>query len=240
MSRSKRVRPRRAAARGRGGVPGGALRAVPAGDARAAIDDHVFRLRAALAAIDVSAVAAAGERLLGVLRAGGLVLIAGNGGSGATASHLAVDLGKAALGRPPRPGAPRLRAIALSDAAAVLTAWANDEAFETAFAEQITTLARPGDAVVLLSVSGRSPNIVAAARAARSAGAAVIALLGGDGGMVRGLADQALVVPSDDYQVVEDAHLAINHMLTTYLRLALGVKAPRVPLGGPAERRMRR
>jgi len=240
MSRSRRARPRRTeAARGRSRPAGRTLRAVPAADARAAVDDHVFRLRAALAAIDASAVSAIGERLGQVLRAGGLVLLAGNGGSAATASHMAVDLGKAALGRPPRPEVPRLRTIALSDPA-VVTAWANDEAYDAAFAEQITTLARPGDAVVLLSVSGRSPNVVAAARAARAAGAAVIALLGGDGGTVRPLADHALVVPSDDYQVVEDAHLAVNHMVTTYLRLALGVKAPRVTLGATTRGRTSR
>lgn len=226
MSKSKRLRVGGGTGRT---APGGI--AVSPGAARAAMDDHVFRLRAALAAVDTPGVVAAAERLWQIARTGGLVLIAGNGGSAANASHMAVDLGKAALGRPPRAGAPRVRAMALADASSVLTAWANDDAYETAFAEQVTTLARQGDAVLLLSVSGRSPNVVAAARAARAAGAAVIALLGGDGGTVRALADHAIVVPSDDYQIVEDAHLAINHMLTTYIRLALGAKTPRV---GPA------
>ena len=231
MSRSSRRRPaaRRAARRA---APGGI--AVSPGAARAAMDDHVFRLRAALGAVDTPAVVAAAERLWQIVRAGGLVLIAGNGGSAANASHIAVDLGKSSLGRPPRADAPRVRAVALSEASSVLTAWANDEAFETAFAEQVTTLARTGDAVLLLSVSGRSPNVVAAARAARAAGATVIALLGGDGGTVRALADYSIVIPSDDYQIVEDAHLAINHMLTTYIRLALGVKTPRLDSGAPA------
>jgi len=205
--------------------------------ARAAMDDHVFRLRAALAAVDTSDLAALAERLWQIGRAGGLVLIAGNGGSAANASHIAVDLGKAALGRPPRAGAPRIRAVALGDASSVMTAWANDDAYETAFAEQVATLAREGDAVLLLSVSGHSPNIVAAAHAAHEAGASVFALLGADGGAVRALADHAIVVPSDDYQVVEDAHLAINHMLTTYIRLALGVAAPRAGSGGTAAAR---
>ena len=226
MSRSKR---RRSAARL---VDPGA--GVARGEARAAMDDHLFRLRTALAAIDTSAVAAAGERLWQIARAGGLVLIAGNGGSAANASHMAVDLSKSSLGRPPAADAPRARAVALSDASSVLTAWANDDAYEAVFAEQVTTFARRGDAVVLLSVSGHSPNVVAAARAARAAEATVIALLGGDGGAVRALADHAIVVPSDDYQVVEDAHLAINHMLTTYVRLAIGAKIPRVSLGRPS------
>lgn len=213
---------------------------VAAGTARAAMDDHVFRLRAALAAIDTSDLVAFSARLWPIARAGGLILIAGNGGSAANAAHMANDLGKSSLGRPPRADAPRARALALSEAAATLTAWANDDAYERAFAEQVTTLAGAGDAVLLLSVSGHSPNIVAAAEAAREAGASVFALLGGDGGAVRALADQAIVVPSDDYQIVEDAHLAINHMLTTYIRLALGARAPRVaaPLT-PASRKSR-
>ena len=228
MSRSKRRRPT-ASRTARRPVLGDTR--VAAGAARAAMDDHVFRLRAALAAVDTSNVGVVAERLWQVARAGGLVLIAGNGGSAANAAHMAVDLSKSSLGRPPRPGAPRVRAMALSDAGSVLTAWANDEAYETAVAEQVTTLARPGDAVILLSVSGHSPNIVAAARAARSAGAVVIGLLGGDGGAVRALAEYSIVVPSDDYQVVEDAHLAVNHMITTYIRLAIGAKIPRVSLG---------
>lgn len=228
MSRSSRRRPARRGAR----RPAAAGLTVASGTARAAMDDHIFRLRAALAVVDTSDLVAVAERLWQIARAGGLVLIAGNGGSAANASHMAVDLGKSSLGRPPRAGVPRVRALALGEASGTLTAWANDGAYETAFAEQVTTLAREGDAVLLLSVSGHSPNIVAAARAAREAGAGVFALLGGDGGAVRALADHSIVVPSDDYQVVEDAHLAINHMLTTYIRLALGVAMPRVATGG--------
>ena len=224
MSRNKRRR---------SGVPR-VEAGVARSEARAAMDDHLFRLRTALAAIDTSEVTAAAERLWQIARGGGLVLIAGNGGSAANASHMAVDLSKSSLGRPPRAGVPRVRATALSDASSVLTAWANDDAYEAAFAEQVTTFARRGDAVVLLSVSGHSPNVVAAARAARAAEATVIALLGGDGGAVRALADHAIVVPSDDYQIVEDAHLAINHMLTTYIGMAVGAKIPRVSLGRPS------
>lgn len=229
MSRSSRRRTAtRGAAKRPAKRPGAGVVQVAAAVARAAMDDHVFRLRAALAAVDTSDLAAFSERLWQIARAGGLILIAGNGGSAANAAHMAVDLGKSSLGRPPRAGAPRVRALALSEAVSTLTAWANDDAYERAFAEQVTTLAGSRDAVLLLSVSGHSPNIVAAAEAARETGASVFALLGGDGGAVRALADHVIIVPSDDYQIVEDAHLAINHMLTTYIRLALGVRTPRV------------
>ncbi len=186
--------------------------------ARTAADTHRARLQTCLRAIDTSPIVAVAERLRRVAGSGGLILIAGNGGSAATASHMALDLSK---GRPPRQEALRIRTVSLGDPSPVMTAWANDEGYEDVFAQQITTLAGRGDAVVLLSVSGTSPNIVAAARAARARGAAVIALTGARGSGLRRLADLAVVVPSDDYRVVEDVHLAISHMVTAYLAEAL-------------------
>lgn len=202
----------------------------PAG-ARPVAEAHITRLRECLAAVAPAQIADVAERLRQVAQNGGLVLIAGNGGSAATASHMALDLGKSTLGRPPRSGGLRVRTLSLSDPAPVLTAWANDSGYDGVFAEQITALARPRDAVVLLSVSGTSPNVVAAARAARAAGATVIALLGQGGGTVRALADLAVIVPSDDYQIVEDVHLAINHMITRYLTGVLAERAdtPKTP-----------
>ncbi len=191
------------------------------GAARTAAEAHRARVRMCLDAVDPAAIAAAADHLQRVAVAGGLILTAGNGGSAATASHMALDLGKAPLGRPARRGTPGVRTISLADPAPVLTAWANDEGYEGVFAEQITTLARPGDAVVLLSVSGTSPNVVAAARAARAAGITVVALTGKSGGRVRRLADFLVAVPSEDYMVVEDVHLAVSHMFTASLTEAL-------------------
>ncbi len=185
--------------------------------AHAGVTAHLDRLRGCLATVAPQEIAAIAQRLERVAASGGLILLAGNGGSAATAAHMALDLSKSTLGRPPRERGARIRALCVSDSSPVLTAWANDCGYERAFAEQIRTVARPGDAVVLLSVSGASPSIVAAARAARAAGAEVIALTGARGRMLRRLSDLAVVVPSDDYQVVEDVHLAIGHALTGYL-----------------------
>jgi D-sedoheptulose 7-phosphate isomerase len=217
-------------------------RATPPAGARAAAEAHIARLRECLDAVQPSQIERVAERLRQVVQTGGLVLIAGNGGSAATASHMALDLGKSTLGRPPRAGGLRVRTLSLNDPAPVLTAWANDSGYEGVFAEQITTLARPGDAVVLVSVSGTSPNVVAAARAGRVAGATVIALLGRGGGTVRALADLAVTVPSDDYGVVEDVHLAINHMITRYLagELAGSAGGPRPPAAARAAHRTAR
>ncbi|HYM71122.1 MAG TPA: SIS domain-containing protein [bacterium] len=193
---------------------------------------YTARLRACLGAVPAGEIATVADRLHRIARAGGTIFLAGNGGSAATASHVALDLGKSTLGRPPRLGAKRIRTVALGDTA-TMTAWANDHGYECVFAEQISTLARPGDAALLFSVSGNSPNIVAAARAARAAGAAVIALVGRPGGEVRTLADLAVVVPSSEYEVVEDVHLAIGHILTVHLRDALrdtGARPARRPV----------
>jgi D-sedoheptulose 7-phosphate isomerase len=198
----------------------------PEWEARTLAAEHLGRLRACLDAIAPAEIAAIAARLWQVVAGGGLVLVAGNGGSAATASHMALDWGKSTLGPPPRTAGRRVRTVCLSDPSPVLTAWANDEGYEGVFAEQVTMLAGPGDAVVLLSVSGSSPNILAAARAARAAGAAVIALTGARGSALQRLADLGIVVPSDDYQAVEDAHLAISHALTTCLRSALQNAAP--------------
>ena len=200
------------------------------------VGSYLARLRECLRQLQAGRIAEVAERLWDVARSGGQIIVAGNGGSAATASHMALDLGKSTLGRDPRRAALRIRTVALNDPGPVITAWANDHGYDRVFAEQITTLARPCDAAVFCSVSGNSPNIVAAARAARSIGTVVIALLGRPGGVMRDLADLAVVVPSEDYQIVEDAHLAISHMVTRYLMTAMASAAPPRRGDGSAER----
>lgn len=140
----------------------------------------------------------------------------GNGGSSATAAHLACDLAKGAGCCP----SARLRAHCLTDGVPTLTAWANDAGYGRALAAQLDVLLEPGDVVVAISVSGRSPNVLAALRRASRAGATTLALVGSDGGEALGLADVALHVPEQDYGAVETAHLGIAHALTAALRAA--------------------
>lgn len=144
---------------------------------------------------------------------GATIFTAGNGGSAATASHLALDLQKAV-----RPDGRGTRAVALCDSVGLITAWANDAAFERVFAEQLAVLARPGDALVIYSVSGSSPNLVALMDVARERGVVTVALLGGDGGKVGAMADHPVVVRSPDYGWVESAHLVLEHVIVYALR----------------------
>ena len=164
------------------------------------------------------AVVSASDRLLRAYREGAQVLVAGNGGSASTASHFACDLGKTVLGVNPTSRSSRFRVVSLADNVSLLTAWANDEGYETVFAEQVKALSRAGDVLIVLSVSGNSPNVLAALRAARTAGMESIGLFGGDGGAAKELVDDAIVVACDDYGHVESVHLAIGHLLTDWLK----------------------
>ncbi len=158
------------------------------------------------------------EQLLGWLRelrrAGGQLLVLGNGGSAASASHWACDFGKGVNVA----GRPRFRVLAPADQGPWLTALSNDVSYADALAEQLRNWLRPGDVVVALSVSGDSENLVRAFALARAGGARLCAVVGGAGGRLRDLADLPIVIPSRDYGVVEDLHMTINHALTQFLR----------------------
>ncbi len=145
---------------------------------------------------------------------GRTVFVAGNGGSAATAAHFVVDLRKG--GR--RAGRMRIRALCLTDNVPSLTAWANDEGYPGALAEQLTDWAEPGDVFVAISVSGTSPNVVKAAEAALSAGCRVIALTGNPGSTLARLSELSLDFPGLSVEAVEDCHSAVCHAVTVSIR----------------------
>jgi D-sedoheptulose 7-phosphate isomerase len=188
---------------------------------RAAIAGYWQELAAVAAAIDLAAVAHAANRLLDCHARGGSVFIVGNGGSAATASHMACDLAKGTR----RDGPPTFRVIALTDNVPLMTAWANDTSYERVFAEQLRTLAQMGDLLIAISASGNSSNIVAAVEAAAALGVETVAISGRGGGRVARLADHAVRVPSDRIEVVEDAHLIVAHSVCVALRERLAARA---------------
>jgi len=165
-------------------------------------------------AVDPAAVAQAADALCQVRVRGGVIYTAGNGGSAGTASHLALDLQKAARS----PGGAGTRAVCLSDSVGLITAWGNDTAFDRVFAEQLDVLGQPGDGLVVVSVSGSSPNLIALLEVARAREIVSVGLLGRDGGRARAMVDAPVVVPSDDYGWVESAHVVVHHVLTYALR----------------------
>jgi D-sedoheptulose 7-phosphate isomerase len=144
------------------------------------------------------------------------VLIIGNGGSAATASHLACDLAKTVLGRPVDEQAKRFRALSLAENMSLITAWGNDFSFDDVFAEQVKNVGQPDDLLVVITASGNSPNILAAVEAARQLRMRSVGLLGFNGGSVKELLDAYVLVRSDHYGHIEDVHMLLGHLMTAY------------------------
>jgi D-sedoheptulose 7-phosphate isomerase len=164
------------------------------------------------------------EALARAHREGRQVFVFGNGGSAATASHMANDLVWGMM----RKGLKPLRAIALTDNVSLMTAVANDEGYGSIFARQLEALAVAGDLVVAITGSGSSENVLRALETARRMELATVGILGMDGGKAKGLVDVALVVPSNDYGPIEDLHMVIDHLALAYLRIAVAIaRAPR-------------
>jgi D-sedoheptulose 7-phosphate isomerase len=160
----------------------------------------------------------AARRVVASLRAGGKLLAMGNGGSAADAQHLVAELvGRFRAERRPFP------ALALTTDPSIVTAVANDYGFDELFARQVRAHARPGDVVLALSTSGNSENVRRGLAAAREGGATTVALLGGSGGRLRGVADVEILVPSEETPRIQEAHIALLHVLCELVDLELAV-----------------
>lgn len=142
------------------------------------------------------------------------LFIAGNGGSASTANHMANDLSLGVA----KEGGQGFKAVALTANVAVMTALGNDDGYDQLFAGQLRTLGSEGDVLLVITGSGNSPNIVEAVRAAREKGMLTIGFLGCGGGDVSKDCDVSLVIPSDDYGPIEDAHMMLDHLLCAYFK----------------------
>jgi len=142
------------------------------------------------------------------------VFVMGNGGSAATASHIATDWSKTAE----RPGMPLLRCTSLNDDVAFMFAIGNDLGYEKIFVRQLENVLNKGDVVVLISGSGNSPNVIVAANFAKNKGAAVVGFTGFSGCELRNLSDVAFHIDSDQYGVIEAMHLAVGSILAFYFK----------------------
>ena len=145
------------------------------------------------------------------------IFVAGNGGSASTAAHMATDFG---YGLPMGAGSQPVRMVALTENLATVTALANDRGYPDVFVSQLRVLYRPGDVLIVVSASGNSPNVVAAAAWVKERKGTVLGLLGFDGGELLKRCDVAVHVktPTGEYGPVEDVHLILNHLMSTWLR----------------------
>jgi D-sedoheptulose 7-phosphate isomerase len=142
------------------------------------------------------------------------IFVIGNGGSASTASHMVCDFNKNTR----EAGKNRMRAICLNDNVPSVLAYANDEGYDIIFSEQLSALGRADDILIAISGSGNSSNILKAIETARQMNIKVIGLTGFKGGKMKDMTDICMVVPSTSMEVIEDAHLIINHILAGLLR----------------------
>jgi len=180
--------------------------------------DYLQKFTVLLRQIDLDAIERVIQRLRDARDSGAMIYIAGNGGSAATATHWANDLGKATK----RSGCMPMRVMSLSDNVSWLTALANDEGYERVFAGQLENFACPGDILVVISASGNSPNLTRAVELAQTCGVVTIGFLGFDGGVLKNVVDECLWLPTEKgaYGLAEAGHGLLCHMLTTCLAQA--------------------
>jgi D-sedoheptulose 7-phosphate isomerase len=179
------------------------------------VGDHLDRLSRLLGDIDLDSVERVVQRLRRARDEGATIYVAGNGGSAATATHMANDLGKTTK----RSGRPFVRVISLSDGTSWLTALANDEGYDRVFAGQLENFARPGDLLVVLSASGNSVNLVKAVELAQKRDVSTVALVGFDGGVLKDMVDECVWLPTEigAYELAEDGQAALCHTFTMCL-----------------------
>jgi len=169
------------------------------------IKDH----KAVTDSIPAGAVAQAIEKFREALKEDKQIFIFGNGGSATNASHFVTDLGKSSSDKTYR----RFRCLSLNDNVGWITAIGNDYSYDDIFKRQLENYAKPGDLVMVLSVSGSSPNLVTALEWCKETNVYTIALVGSKKGKLADLADQLIVIDSEHYGRVEDAQMTICHMI---------------------------
>jgi D-sedoheptulose 7-phosphate isomerase len=175
-----------------------------------------------LARLPQEPLAALVQMVIDTYESGGKLITMGNGGHGATASHLVNDMGKHLFVTDDRTAfvvkEKGFRTLCLNDSWATLTAWANDMGYDSCFAAPLANWVEPNDLVLGISGSGNSPNVLKAFEVARQAGAKTVCLSGRGGGKAREVADLVVTVPSDNVLQVEDAHMTIAHLCTEVVR----------------------
>lgn len=173
------------------------------------ISEYVNEYKRVLDSIPIDQVESLIKSLKKSLDRNSQIFVIGNGGSAANASHFVTDLGKGAsdeIGK-------RFRCLSLNDNVAWMTALSNDSDYEDVFQQQLINFAKPNDLLIVLSVSGNSPNVVKAISWAKENGMRTVALAGGQRGKITEIADDSIIVDSKHYGQVEDAQMTICHIL---------------------------
>ena len=178
--------------------------------------NYLSYLATLLQNIDTDAVAAFVEELEVARKHRNTIFLIGNGGSAATASHMANDFG---IGVHKNEGKEPFRVLALTDNVATMTALANDYGYENLFVGQLRTYFRKGDKLVAISASGNSPNVVAAAKWVKKRDGRVIGLVGFDGGKLKEICDTLILIQAQigEYGPVEDVCIVLSHLIQSWV-----------------------
>lgn len=177
--------------------------------------DAVTELLAQVSREDIHKVA---DLVVDAYKSGKQVFLMGNGGSAATASHVACDLQKGINCA----GDKKFKVMSVTDNIPLIMAWANDYDYSDIFAEQIATFVQPGDLVIGISGSGNSPNVIKGIELANEKGAVTVGLCGFKGGKLAQTAHHSVVVASDNMQYIEDIHMILGHLIFRYLLEEIG------------------
>jgi D-sedoheptulose 7-phosphate isomerase len=175
------------------------------------------RVQEQVAAECADSIRAAADLLIATFRAGGKLLLCGNGGSAADCQHMATELVSRLSKEFERPALP---AIALTTDTSLLTAIGNDLGFAGVFERQVRALGKPGDVLMAISTSGNSVNVLRATQAARETGMRIVGLQG-EGGKLKDVTDFSIVIPSRDTQHIQEAMLSIEHFLCHMVEVEL-------------------
>lgn len=177
------------------------------------IGEYFDKLQDVLAKVDQREIAAIASVFHDAYEQQKTILVMGNGGSGATASHMVCDLNKGACFHSDK----KFRVISLTDCMPMILALGNDVGFDSVFVEQLKAYARPGDVVLGISGSGNSPNVLRAVEYAKQLGCVTIGATGFGGGKLKEMVDHSFHVNVNDMQIVEDVHMILVHVLLRVL-----------------------
>ncbi len=177
------------------------------------VEDYYQQYIRVLNAFDKSSLEPVLDTFLGVRDKGGTLWVAGNGGSAAIGDHTVCDVTKGTHTE----GQPTIKSISLTSNTAMLTALGNDLDYEQVFSQQLKYYLGKNDALLLVSSSGNSPNVVKACEYANSRGVPTIAFVGFKGGKLRDIAKHCVWIPIENYGMAEDAHQSLMHVTTQYI-----------------------
>ncbi|MBM83273.1 MAG: phosphoheptose isomerase [Planctomycetaceae bacterium] len=176
------------------------------------VENYLADLGGLLSKLDSAKIAETIDRMREVRDNGKMIYICGNGGSASIASQLVVDIVKGASLRKKT----RFKMIGLTDSIATITAYANDEGYETVFVEQLKNYAQEGDLLIAISGSGNSPNVIQAVEYANQVGCTTVGLTTGEGGRLAEVSNLPLLVPSSHMGRLEDCFFIMTHVLCYY------------------------